>query len=321
MKYSPETVCLPFKITLGNFIEALDQSADTLVTCGGVGPCRLGYYAEVQKGILQQLGYAFDMIVIEPDIIDILKNLRRVAPRLGLREIYSAFHLAIEKMNALDNLQRKIHTMRPYEVTTGESDAVWKLAINKIDVAETSLALKATMNDIEHRLDSVKLTLAAKPVRIGIVGEIYVMLEPFANLDLDRRLGQLGVEVHKTMYLSDYVNGHLFRKSEYLTLFRRLTRLAQPYLGHYVGGHGLKSIAHTVNMGQENYDGIIHIYPFACMPEVVAKNIMHQVSSDTDIPVLSMAFDEHSGEAGIMTRLEAFIDLLKYRQMRSTNQS
>jgi predicted nucleotide-binding protein (sugar kinase/HSP70/actin superfamily) len=321
MKYSPETVCLPFKTTMGNFIEALEQGADTIITCGGVGPCRLGYYAEVQKGILQQLGYDFEMLIIEPNIIDILKKLRHVAPGLGLREIYSAFHLAIKKMNALDSLQRKVLTTRPYEVTTGESDAIWKLAIDKIDAAETSLSLKAALYDIERRLDNVKLKPAIRPVRIGIVGEIYVMLEPFINLDLDRRLGQMGVEVYKTMYLSDYVNGHLLRKSEYLELFRHLASLAHPYLGHYVGGHGLKSIAHTVHMGEEHYDGIIHVFPFTCMPEVVAKNILHQVSSDTDIPVLSIAFDEQSGEAGIVTRLEAFIDLLKYRRLRNVSEN
>ncbi|MGL5514547.1 MAG: hypothetical protein ACRDBM_15115, partial [Sporomusa sp.] len=47
-KYAPETACLPFKVTLGNYIEALDAGADTIITCGGVGPCRLGYYAQIQ---------------------------------------------------------------------------------------------------------------------------------------------------------------------------------------------------------------------------------------------------------------------------------
>lgn len=63
IKYSPEAVCLPFKITLGNYIEALEQGANTIVTCGGVGPCRLGYYAEVQRCILQELDYQFEMII------------------------------------------------------------------------------------------------------------------------------------------------------------------------------------------------------------------------------------------------------------------
>jgi len=258
------------------------------------------------------------MIIIEPNLVNIINNVHRIAPKHSLREIYSAFRLALAKMNALDSIQRKVQTVRPREITRGASDALWKTAMDEINTADTIPALRTAWYDAEHKLDQeVKLKAGVNPLRIGVVGEIYVMLEPFVNLDLVRRLGQMGVEVHTTMQLSNYVNGHLFRKSEYLELFKHLTNLARPYLGHYVGGHGLKSIAYTVHMGQQNYDGMIHVFPFTCMPEVVAKNILPKVSNDVNIPVLSLAYDEQSGEAGVVTRLEAFIDLLEYR--RSTN--
>ncbi|MEN6567354.1 MAG: acyl-CoA dehydratase activase-related protein [Veillonellales bacterium] len=318
MKYSPETVCLPFKVNVGNFIEALEQGADTIVTCGGVGPCRLGYYAEIQRSILQDLGFRFDMIVIEPAITNILKNLHRVAPKQSLPNIYSAFRLATAKMNALDRLQQKVYRLQPREINPGEADSVRLQGVRAIDTAETLTALAAVRQETESKLDSVKLRSGIQPLRIGIVGEIYVMLEPFMNQDLASHLGNMGVEVHQTMFLSDYVNGHLFRKQEYQKLFQHLAALAQPYLRHTIGGHSLKSIGHTVNMGRKNFDGVIHIFPFTCMPEVVAKNILPKVSSDANIPVLSLTFDEQSGEAGLMTRLEAFVDLLKYRRSSQT---
>ena len=56
---------------------------------------------------------------------------------------------------------------------------------------------------------------------------------------------------------------------------------------------------------------MIHLSPFTCMPEIIAKSILPQVSKDLNIPVLSITVDEHTGEAGVITRLEAFIDLLK----------
>jgi predicted nucleotide-binding protein (sugar kinase/HSP70/actin superfamily) len=34
------------------------------------------------------------------------------------------------------------------------------------------------------------------------------------------------------------------------------------------------------------------------------------------VPLLSLSFDEHSGEAGLTTRLEAFADLLARRAWR-----
>lgn len=77
VRNSHEFVCLPFKINVGNFIEALDKGADTIIMLGGIGPCRFGYYGQVQKEILKDLGYDFKMIIVDPPhgrLIDFLKN-------------------------------------------------------------------------------------------------------------------------------------------------------------------------------------------------------------------------------------------------------
>ena len=62
-KNSPDTVCVPFKYNLGNFIEALDKGATVLFQAGG--GCRYRYYAEVQEAILKDLGYNFTMYQIK----------------------------------------------------------------------------------------------------------------------------------------------------------------------------------------------------------------------------------------------------------------
>ena len=59
-KYSPDYVCMPFKYTLGNYIESLDNGANILIQAGG--GCRFGYYFELQKKILEDLGYKFKYI-------------------------------------------------------------------------------------------------------------------------------------------------------------------------------------------------------------------------------------------------------------------
>ncbi len=64
-KYSPEFVCIPFKLTLGNFIEALEMGADTLVMAAGPGLCRFGYYAKIQERILKDMGFDFQMVTTE----------------------------------------------------------------------------------------------------------------------------------------------------------------------------------------------------------------------------------------------------------------
>lgn len=315
-KYSPETVCLPFKLTLGNFIEALEQGADTIITCGGVGPCRLGYYAEVQQGILAQLGYRFRLITVEPDLFDVIGKLRQVAAGRGWRGIYRSFQQAGAKMAALDHIEQQLNAIRPRAVLPGCAEEIWRQAAGGIDAAQTMAEIKFAETAALKALEALERKPDGDLLKVGLVGEIYVMLEPFINQQLERRLSEMGVEVDKTMYLSQYVQAHLLRSRKYQELYKVLFALAKPYLGHYVGGHGLKSIARTVQMGQNGYDGVIQAYPFTCMPEVIAKNILPQVSRDLDIPVLTLAYDEQSGEAGIATRLEAFVDLLKYRRQR-----
>ena len=57
-KYAPSFVCVPFKYNLGNYIEALEKGANTLVQGGG--GCRYGYYGELEEKILRDLGYDFE---------------------------------------------------------------------------------------------------------------------------------------------------------------------------------------------------------------------------------------------------------------------
>jgi predicted nucleotide-binding protein (sugar kinase/HSP70/actin superfamily) len=315
MRYSPETICLPFKLILGNFIEALEQGADTLVTCGGVGPCRLGYYSVIQQQILEQLGYQFRMITVEPSLLGAYRQLKLVAPHANWCQMYSAFQVAGAKMNLLDDMGRAINSLRARETVRGSSDLLWRQTADEIDLADNCQALRELREQMRQKLRTVKVEQGGEALRVAIVGEIYVMLEPFVNQNVERCLGEMGVEVCKTMFLSDYVKGHLLRRQAYVELYQRLSALAKPYLRHYVGGHGQKSIAYTL-LKKQGYDGIIQVYPFTCMPEVVAKNILPKVSQDIDMPVLTLAYDEQTGEAGIKTRLEAFIDLLTYRQRK-----
>jgi predicted nucleotide-binding protein (sugar kinase/HSP70/actin superfamily) len=59
---------------------------------------------------------------------------------------------------------------------------------------------------------------------------------------------------------------------------------------------------------------VVETLPFTCVPEVTALNILPRVSRDFNLPILSLIFDEQTGHAGVRTRLEAFVDLLKRRQ-------
>ena len=62
-------------------------------------------------------------------------------------------------------------------------------------------------------------------------------------------------------------------------------------------------------------DGFIQIAPFACGPEAIVSDMLERRIKEVKKPYLKMHYEEHSGEAGIITRLEAFLDLIKYHHV------
>ncbi|MFS8540840.1 MAG: CoA protein activase, partial [Tissierellales bacterium] len=95
--------------------------------------------------------------------------------------------------------------------------------------------------------------------------------------------------------------------------------LAKPYLKTGVGGHGRETVGSAIYYARRGFDGAIQLLPLNCMPEIVAKSILPNVSKDYDFPIMTLIIDEMTGEAGYMTRIEAFIDLLKRKRRKAVN--
>ncbi|MCL4515128.1 MAG: CoA protein activase [Firmicutes bacterium] len=323
-RYAPEFACLPMKLNIGNYLEALEAGAEVIIMGGGTGPCRFGYYAQVQNEILKDLGYQFEMIVLEPPqghVLELYRKIRELVGSLSLRDLKYAIQLAWDKVLAIDRLQVEVHRLAGREVERGRVNREFEAGLGAIDRANSFAAIRQAAEESLLKLKAVKVRPPAqKPLRVGIIGEIYMVLEPFANLEVEKHLAEMGVEVVRKIFLGEWVRDHLFLNPFRLGRERaRLLKLARPYLGHFVGGHGLETIANTVEMAGEGVDGVIQIAPFTCMPEIVAESILPRVSQDHGIPSLTLYLDEQSGEAGLLTRLEAFVDLLRRRNLAPLN--
>ncbi|KLU61409.1 2-hydroxyglutaryl-CoA dehydratase, D-component [Peptococcaceae bacterium CEB3] len=321
-KLAPESACLPLKINLGNYIEAAAKGADTIVITGGTGPCRFGFYGESERQILADAGYDFEVVILEPPDGSLWGLAQRIRYLAGSKNswarIVGAVRFAYEKSVVLDQVEDLVHAARP---RFGDA------------VAAEKLYAKARQHLIEGTsytsLHQVPLRLAQairdhqaaggsgdkEPLRVGIVGEIYTILEPFASLDVEQQLGALGVEVDRSIYLSGWVGQHVFRGlAQGYRPLRAYPRLAKPYLGHFVGGHGLETVGAAVNFARRGFDGIIQLLPLGCMPEIVAAGILPRIQADFSIPIMTLTLDEHTGRAGLQTRVEAFVDLLERRK-------
>jgi predicted nucleotide-binding protein (sugar kinase/HSP70/actin superfamily) len=318
VKYSPEGLCIPFKLTLGNLIEVAGMGADTLIMPGGNGICRLGYYAKTQEQILNDLGYKIEMIqvgVSEQKLTGLMKIFKRISNNASWPEILSAFRFGLKKLNTLDNIERLVQKVRAIEIEKGTANQIYSKAIKAIDDADDYAALEKVESGYISQLNAVASNPDTKPLVIGIVGEFYVLLEPFSNFDIESELGKLGVEVRRTIFISDWTKFTLFLNPLGISEKEKVHRAARPYLKRDIGGDGWESIGERVIHNKE-YDGLIHLAPFTCLPEIIAQNIMPTMKED--IPVLTIFCDEQMAKAGLLTRLEAFVDLLE-RKRRVNN--
>lgn len=323
-QHSPEFACLPLKINMGNFIEAHELGADTIIMAGGVGPCRFGYYAQIEREILEDLGYNMKMVVLEPPqkhISELLVKIREVTGGKSWVEVVKAIKFAFQKARAIDQLERKVHWIRPRELEPGGIETAFKNALQAIDRAMNKKELNQAVAEASAAMADIPVDYSLRPLRIGIVGEIYVMLEPFVNLEIEKHLGRLGVEVERSIYLSEWINDHLFMGLLKIKGSKEAREYAPPYINHFVGGHGQETIGSTVLFARQKYDGVIQVQPFTCMPEIVAESILPTVSREQGIPTFCLIVDEHSGDAGVQTRLEAFVDLLARQKERKESEN
>jgi predicted nucleotide-binding protein (sugar kinase/HSP70/actin superfamily) len=317
VRYSPEMACFPFKVTLGNFIEGIEAGGEAGLMVGGVGPCRFGYYAETQRRILHQIGYKVPMFILEPPLAHPAKfymTFKELAPKKTLRDLYHAIKISWRKAVYIERIEEMSLKIRCFEKVRGDTSKAKKKAIKILASAFLESEIERAYKEAQEILNSVKKEERDAP-KIGIVGEFYILLEPFVNHDIEVMLGEMGFYVERAVYLTDWLNpgtaapvtGH--SKEEVI-------KAAAPYLSHFVGGDGRQTIGHTILYLKNGFEGIIHLLPFTCMPELIAKSILPRISSDYDLPVLYIVIDEQTGKAGLQTRIEAFADLIRNRHLR-----
>jgi predicted nucleotide-binding protein (sugar kinase/HSP70/actin superfamily) len=138
-------------------------------------------------------------------------------------------------------------------------------------------------------------------LRVGVISHPYLLFDEVLSLGLLSKLERLGVQV----LLPDFSAEPAAEDErdrvwpdwmyEYGLLVRAKESIANPEVA-----------------------GLLLVSSFACGTAAVVNEVIRQeVARQRQIPVLTLLLDEHTGEAGLLTRLESFVELLKRRQSRS----
>ena len=130
---------------------------------------------------------------------------------------------------------------------------------------------------------------------LAVLGHPYCLYDRFLNMDLLGRLQRSGCKI---------VTPEMIPAAE---IERGLASLPKELFWSF-GRRQLGTAYHLLDRG--DCRGIIHVTAFACGPEALVGELIERAAVNRRVPLLKLHLDEHTGEAGFLTRLEAFLDMM-----------
>mgnify|MGYP000850958418 CR=1 FL=1 len=134
-------------------------------------------------------------------------------------------------------------------------------------------------------------------LQILVLGPRYLTDDPFLSGNLRAHLESLGAQVYTASQVPDEISLELC-KSVNKRLFWSGSRRSMGTLEHFL--HKL--------------DGVINVAPFGCGAESLVGVLLTRRAREHQIAMLDLTVDEHTSEVGMITRLEAFCDLLERKK-------
>jgi predicted nucleotide-binding protein (sugar kinase/HSP70/actin superfamily) len=307
-KYSPDFVCTPFKTCLGSQIEALEAGADTLVMTYGL--CKLGYYGELQEQILRDQGYHFDFVNMTQYNTgkkkDWFKFLKRLNPNVKITKMAIAALEAMKMAEFVDEITSDYYLNCGFELEKGAHRRVYNTFLAHMYAATSWGDIEEGYRKAKEGFAAIALDKPEHPLRVGIVGEFYTAMDAFSNLDLERKLAQFGVEVHRWMNVSHRML-HYPGEANLNVKIRDLCT-------YEMGPTSTANIWSAKDYAERGFDGVVHVKSANCTPEIDIMPVLQNISADHKMPILYLTYDAQTSDVGLMTRLEAFYDMISMRK-------
>ena len=132
------------------------------------------------------------------------------------------------------------------------------------------------------------------PIKVALAGHPYTLYDTFINMNIKKKLNNLGVGV-----ITEEFAGGEDTAQEVRALFKKpFWTFARKTYG-FIAAHASK----------KHVQGVVYISSFACgIDSVIIELVRDRIK---DFPMLVLKIDEHTGEAGVDTRVEAFADMLE----------
>ena len=213
------------------------------------------------------------------------------------------------KLKIIERWRATLLAVRPYALDQGAATGLFSSLVRELDETHGVVGMLRLGKRGVRRLRAVKQDRGRRLPRVGIIGESYACIDEFTNRRIVERLNRMGVEVVSPM--SEYAFMSVVTRLYYKTQ-ARLIEKARKFFRAPGGGDSLLSVGHALEFA-ETTDGILHLYPFTCLPETSVRQVLQPYLAKQQVPYMHFNLDEQTGEEGFSTRLETFVDMIRMR--------
>lgn len=252
------------------------------------------FYGHV-RALIGQVDY-----LLAPSIQRLTPGASNCARLIGLPDLLRATMPDLPPLIAPDiDLSQGIRAVLSLVVEMGAPFTRNPLTLRDAVTAAWSAYRSSRQAMMEGRLTPASFDRAAGDVApapsdgipVGVVGHPYNLYDPFINHQLLTRLKRLGVDALTPERLGP-----------------------QPADDYWAFEYELVGAARLAL--KQGVKGLIAVAAFGCGPDAVLLDEVKRLSQEAGVPLITLVLDEHSGEAGLVTRLEAFVDMLRWREAK-----
>ena len=226
--------------------------------------------------------------------------------KIEFKVLYYLF-ITIKMTKYMDEIDDYIRQNQAFEVEKNIFNRIYNEMLSTFGNTKSYFELLKNYLKYKKIFKNIELNKPANRIKIGIIGELYTIMEPFANYDLENLLISYNVEI-KRFTNATYL---LFQKKKAV---KKIMKTMGDYFKYRLGADAHDNIYRARYLCENDYDGIIHIKSSFCTPEIGAMPIIDKVCKKHNIPIIYFSFDSNTSLVGVKTRIEAFIDMLEIKK-------
>lgn len=275
--------CLPVKVFVGHVLNLLDKGIDKIFIPSLQSIAPKVYNCSKIRGL--------------PDLIRnvVKKEFTIIEATLDKSEKNQGFYEFLEETAAYFGITDKKRIKKASKVG-------WKVYNNFQIMTRSGMDFKQAMNYALQGKVLIQNEDKEYPISVALVSHSYNIYDEKISMKVFDKLKDMDVKVYSSLQLTNE------QMDEGINALGQTTYWANEHEMTGCAGHYLKD---------NKIDGIITMTAFGCGPDSLMIERITRKSKQFNKPLLNLTIDEHTGEAGFITRLEAFVDML-YRKKRAS---